>query len=108
MASISVANGECMFSYDRIGKNLVAFAIDLVTMYSPGPFGPLVLIICRPSPNYVTIGSRDGLISTPALASYVGQLLAHFDHEVEICLFTGILFDTFMNLLTCSGNRWYF
>ena len=31
----SVANGECVFKYDRIGKNVVAFATDLVTMYSP-------------------------------------------------------------------------
>ena len=33
--NFSVANGECMFKYNHIGKNLVAFATNLVDMYSP-------------------------------------------------------------------------
>ena len=36
LANFLVANGECMFRYDHIGKNLVAYVANLVVMYSPG------------------------------------------------------------------------
>ena len=36
--NFSVTNGECMFKYDRISKNVVTFATVLVTMYSRGTY----------------------------------------------------------------------